>query len=160
MGLADSAALRLEALEPVVIALTERVTEEMLIALAGKNPEYRFDTTADGRLAVSPLTGFFASGGEAQFGRQIRNWNAEKRLRRVTSSSGGFTLADNARSRDRMRHSSLTSASQRGRRSGRSGLSRRSFPTLYSSCFLRRSARRTRPRNAKTMWRREAISRS
>jgi hypothetical protein len=55
------------------LALTERVTEETLIALAGKNPEYRFETTADGRLVVSPLTGFFASGGEAELGRQIGN---------------------------------------------------------------------------------------
>jgi Uma2 family endonuclease len=68
----------------------------MLITLAGKNPEYRFETTADGRLVVTPLTGFFASGGEAELSRQIGNWNAEKRRGRVTSSSGGFTLADGA----------------------------------------------------------------
>ena len=96
MAIADSAAVRPEAPEPVIIALTERVTEETLIALAGKNPEYRFETTADGRLVVSPLTGFFASGGEVELSRQIGNWNAEKRLGRVTSSSGGFTLADGA----------------------------------------------------------------
>jgi len=96
MAIADSAAVRPEAPEPVIIALTERITEETLIALASKNPEYRFETTADGRLVVSPLTGFFASGGEADLGRQIGNWNAEKRLGRVTSSSGGFTLADGA----------------------------------------------------------------
>jgi Uma2 family endonuclease len=96
MAIVDSAAVSPDAPEPVIIALTERVTEETLIVLAGKNPEYRFETTADGRLVVSPLTGFFASGGEAELGRQIGNWNAEKRLGRVTSSSGGFTLADGA----------------------------------------------------------------
>jgi hypothetical protein len=81
MAIADSAAARPEAPEPVIIALTERVTEETLIALARKNPEYRFETTADGRLVVSPLTGFFASGGEAELGRQIGNWNAGEAAR-------------------------------------------------------------------------------
>jgi Uma2 family endonuclease len=147
-----------EAPAPVIIALTERVTEKTLIALAGKNPEYRFETTADGRLVVSPLTGFFASGGEAELGRQIGNWNAEKRLGRVTSSSGGFTLADGAIKGPDAAFVSLeriaTLSPKRKKRSFE-----KIAPTLYSSCFLRRTACRTRSQNAKSMWRRGAMSR-
>jgi Uma2 family endonuclease len=87
---------RPEEAEPVIIALPERVTEETLVALGAKNPEYRFETTADGRLVVSPLTGTAASLSEAELGRQIANWNAEHRLGFVTSSSGGVTLSDGA----------------------------------------------------------------
>jgi Uma2 family endonuclease len=87
---------RPEEAEPVIIALTERVTEETLVTLGAKNPEYRFESTADGRLVVSPLTGTAASLGETELVRQIANWNAEHRLGFVTSSSGGVTLSDGA----------------------------------------------------------------
>src|SRR5664279_3717212 len=96
MAIADSAAVRPEAPEPVIIALTERVTEETLIVLAGKNPEYRFETTADGRLVVSPGTSFFASGGEAQLTYQIVAWNEKHKLGFVSSTSGSLKIPNNA----------------------------------------------------------------
>ena len=89
-------AVRAEEADPVIIALPEPITEETLIALGAKNPEYRFETTADGRLVVSPLIGTAASLGEGELVRQIANWNAEHRLGFVTSSNGGVTLADGA----------------------------------------------------------------
>src|SRR5450631_3708370 len=73
-----------EEIRPVVLALQERVTEELLVAVARDNPEYRFETTADGRLVVSPLTGTFASFGEGELFAQI------------APPSGGITLADGA----------------------------------------------------------------
>ena len=78
MAIADSAAVRPEAPEPVIIALTERVTEETLIALAGKNPEYRFETTADGRLVASPLGGLgrMLSGSDLRRSRYLRRARA------------------------------------------------------------------------------------
>jgi Uma2 family endonuclease len=81
---------------PIILTLTERVTEDTLTVLARSNPEYRFETTSDGKLVVSLLTGTFASAGEAELVRQLGNWNAEHRLGIVTSSSGGITLADGA----------------------------------------------------------------
>jgi Uma2 family endonuclease len=95
MAIADPA-VPLEETGPVILALPERVTEELLIALGRENPGYRFETTADGRLVVSPLTGTFASGGEAELILQIGIWNKKHRLGRVTPSSGGITLADGA----------------------------------------------------------------
>ena len=85
-----------EEIRPVVLALQERVTEELLIAVARDNPEYRFETTADGRLVVSPLTGTFASFGEGELFAQIALWNKTHGLGRVLPSSGGITLADGA----------------------------------------------------------------
>ncbi len=85
-----------EALEPVILTLPERVTEEMLIAIARKNPQYRFETMSDGRLVVSPLTGTFASFGEAELVSQLVSWNKQRRLGRVASSTGGITLKDGA----------------------------------------------------------------
>lgn len=82
--------------EPLILRLLEPVTEAMLIALGRSNPEYRFESTADGRLVVSLLTGTFASGGEAELLAQIVLWNRKRGLGRVTSSSGGITLADGA----------------------------------------------------------------
>jgi Uma2 family endonuclease len=88
--------VRPEETGPVILALPERVTEELLVALGSENPEYRFETTADGRLVVSPLTGTFASGGEIELAGQIWAWNKKHRLGRVTPASGGITLADGA----------------------------------------------------------------
>lgn len=68
----------------------------MLVALARKNPKYRFETMADGRLVVSPLIDTFAWFGEGDLVRQLANWNVEVRLGRVSSSSGGITLANGA----------------------------------------------------------------
>jgi Uma2 family endonuclease len=95
MAIADPT-VRPEETGPVILSLPERVTEEMLIALARNNPEYRFETTADGRLVVSPLTGTYASGGEAELVRQLGNWNVAHKSGVVTSSSGGITLSDGA----------------------------------------------------------------
>lgn len=81
---------------PMILRLHEPVTEPMLLALGRSNPEYRFESTADGRLVVSLLTGTFASGGEAELLAQIVLWNRERGFGRVTSSSGGITLADGA----------------------------------------------------------------
>lgn len=80
----------------VIIALTARVTEETLIELGTKNPDYRFETMADGRLVVSPLTGTEASLGEGELYFQVERWNKQHRLGFVTPSSGGITLADGA----------------------------------------------------------------
>src|SRR5450631_4302818 len=98
MAIADTAAVQFEEIEPLIIALPERVTEDFLIAL-GQQPEneqYRFETTADGRLVVTPLTGFFASGGEGELFGQIWAWNREHLLGHVTPSTGGITLANTA----------------------------------------------------------------
>jgi Uma2 family endonuclease len=81
---------------PVLLALPQRADEAMLLALARENPEYRFETMVDGRLVVSPLTGTFASMGEAELVAQLGAWNKHRRLGRVLSSSGGITLADGA----------------------------------------------------------------
>lgn len=81
---------------PVVLVLPRRVTEDMLLAVTRNNPEYRFETTADGRLVVSPLTGTFASFGEGELVAQISAWNTQRGLGRVLPSSGGITLADGA----------------------------------------------------------------
>jgi Uma2 family endonuclease len=82
--------------DPVILRLPDPVTEAMLIAFGRSNPEYRFESTSDGRLVVSLLTGTFASGGEAELLAQIVSWNRECGLGRVTSSSGGITLSDGA----------------------------------------------------------------
>jgi Uma2 family endonuclease len=96
MAIANPAAAEAAAQYPITLALAEPVTEAMLLVIGAKNPEYQFETTADGRLLVKPLTGFFASGGEAELIRQVANWNAEHRFGHVTSSSGGITRADGA----------------------------------------------------------------
>ncbi len=62
---------------PIILALPGRVSEEMLLAIGAKNAEFQFETTADGRLVVKPLTGFFASGAEGELFRQVANWNRE-----------------------------------------------------------------------------------
>jgi hypothetical protein len=41
---------------PIVLALPKRISETLRLALALNNPEYRFETTADGKLAVSRRT--------------------------------------------------------------------------------------------------------
>ncbi len=95
MVLADVSVFPEEA-GPVIIALPKRVTEDTLIALGAKNPEYRFESTSDGRLVVSPLTGTEASLGEGELYFQVQTWNRQHRLGFVTPSSGGIALADGA----------------------------------------------------------------
>lgn len=81
---------------PFVLKLPQPVDESQLIAIAQENPGYRFETTADGRLVVSFLTGTFANGGEVELIRQLGNWNVARQGGRILSSSGGFTLANGA----------------------------------------------------------------
>jgi Uma2 family endonuclease len=85
-----------EEIGQVVLALPKRVTEDFLVAVSRNNPEYRFETTADGRLVISPLTGTFASFGEGELFAQIVVWNKKHRLGRVLPPSGGITLVDGA----------------------------------------------------------------
>jgi Uma2 family endonuclease len=88
--------VRPEGAGTVIIALAARVTEETLIELSTKNPDYRFETMADGQLVVIPLTGTESSLGEGELHFQVHRWNQEHRLGFVTPSSGGITLADGA----------------------------------------------------------------
>jgi len=82
--------------QPVILAFPSPITEDVLLALGHDNPEYRFETTAEGYLVVTPLTGTFASGGEAELTYQLVAWNKRYKLGRVTPSTGGVTLADDA----------------------------------------------------------------
>jgi Uma2 family endonuclease len=81
---------------PVIIDPTVPVTDELIAALGVRNPDYRFETTADRRLIITPGTGFFPSGGEAELVYQVVGWNHERGLGHVSSSSGYFTQFDNA----------------------------------------------------------------
>jgi Uma2 family endonuclease len=81
---------------PVVLKLLQPVTETMLLELSARNPEYRFETMADGRLVVSFLTGMFAARGEAELIGQLFVWNKQLGLGSIISSNGGVTLADGA----------------------------------------------------------------
>lgn len=74
---------------PIVIDLPVPVTDELIAELGYRNPQYRFESSADGRLIVTPGTGFFASGGEAELIRQVGNWSKQLGLGHV-SSSGYF----------------------------------------------------------------------
>jgi Uma2 family endonuclease len=92
MPLADAARYE-DPPAPVILAFPKPVTEPALLALAREN---RFETTVDGRLVISPLTGTFASMGEAELIAQLAAWNKRHQLGRVLSSNGGLTLADGA----------------------------------------------------------------
>ena len=81
---------------PVIIDPTVPVTDELIADLGVRNPDYRFETTADRRLVITPGTGFFPSGGEAELVYQVVRWNHEHGLGHVSSSSGYFTQLDNA----------------------------------------------------------------
>ena len=72
------------------------VTEEVVIALARANPQHKIETTADGKIIMTPPTGTHSNFGELELARQVANWNAVHKLGRVTSSSGGITLPDGA----------------------------------------------------------------
>jgi len=89
-------AIAYEPASPVILSLGARVTEEELIDFARNNPEYRFETTADGRLVVSPLTGTFASFGEGELFFQLELWNKSHKLGFVLPATGGITLANGA----------------------------------------------------------------
>jgi Uma2 family endonuclease len=79
-----------ETVLPVVIDLPVTLTDEFIAALCARNPQYRFETDADGRLVMTPGTGFLASGGEAELIRQVGNWNTTYDFGFATSSSGYF----------------------------------------------------------------------
>jgi Uma2 family endonuclease len=96
MAIANPAASEAAVEYPVTLALPEPVTEAMLLVIGARNPEYQFETTADGRLVVKPLTGFFASGGEVELAGQVWAWNKEHRLGHVTPPTGGITLSNSA----------------------------------------------------------------
>ncbi len=81
---------------PVIIDPTVPVTDELIAELGARNPDYRFETTADRRLIITPGTGFFSSGGEAELVYQVVGWNHEHGLGHVSSSSGYLTQLDNA----------------------------------------------------------------
>jgi len=85
-----------ETILPVVLDMPVPLTDDLIASLGSLNPQYRFETTADGRLILTPGTGFFASGGEAELIRQVGNWNKEHGLGHVSSSSGYFKQLDAA----------------------------------------------------------------
>ena len=43
-------------IQPVILAFPSPITEDVLRALGHDNPAYRFETTAEGDLVVTPLT--------------------------------------------------------------------------------------------------------
>jgi hypothetical protein len=55
-----------ESRPPVIIDLSVPITDELLAAICARNPDYRFETTTDRRLIITPGTGIFPSGGEAE----------------------------------------------------------------------------------------------
>jgi Uma2 family endonuclease len=81
---------------PIVLDLPVALTDEFIADLCARNPQYRFETDADGRLVMTPGTGFLASGGEAELVRQVGNWNVTYDLGFVTSSSGYFRQINDA----------------------------------------------------------------
>lgn len=86
-----------ETIPPVIIDPTTPVTDELIAQLSAKNPGYRFESTADRRLIITPGTGFLASGGEAELNYQVVKWNHENGdPGHVSSSSGYFTQLDDA----------------------------------------------------------------
>lgn len=86
----------LETVLPAVVDLPDTLTDEFIAALSARNPQYRFETDADGRLVMTPGTGFLASGGEAELIRQVGNWDTTCDFGFATSSSGYFRqLHDN-----------------------------------------------------------------
>jgi Uma2 family endonuclease len=82
--------------QPVIIDPAVPVTDELIADLATRNPNYRFESTADRRLIITPGTGFFPSGGDAELIYQVVGWNHQHGLGHVSSSSGYFTQLDNA----------------------------------------------------------------
>jgi Uma2 family endonuclease len=81
---------------PIVLDWPVPLSDEFIAHLCARNPHYRFETDADGRLVMSPGTGFLASGGEAELVRQVGNWNAIYDHGFVTSSSGYFRQLNDA----------------------------------------------------------------
>jgi Uma2 family endonuclease len=81
---------------PIILDVPVPLTDEFIAHLSARNPQYRFETDADGRLVMTPGTGFLASGGEAELVRQVGNWNATCDFGFVTSSSGYFRQMNDA----------------------------------------------------------------
>ncbi len=77
----------------VVIDLLRVVTDEELLELSERNPGYRFERTADGRLVVSP-TGMESGRRSGEVFGQLREWNSRTRAGAVFDSSTGFRLPD------------------------------------------------------------------
>ena len=82
----------LDTVLPLMLDIPTPLTDDFIAALGSRNPQYRFETTADGKLIVTPGTGFFASVGEAELIRQVTTWNFAHKLGCVSSSSGYFRL--------------------------------------------------------------------
>ncbi len=70
------------------------LTEEMLLALSRDNPGYRFERSADGKLIVSPPTGFFSSAGEGELFYQVKHWADSAGAGEAYPATAGVTLPD------------------------------------------------------------------
>ncbi len=77
----------------MVIDLLRVVTDEELLELSERNPGYRFERTAGGRLVVSP-TGMESGRRSGEVFGQLRERNSRTRAGAVFDSSTGFRLPD------------------------------------------------------------------
>jgi Uma2 family endonuclease len=77
----------------VRLDLIRPVTDEELLQLSRRNPGYRFERSAEGRLIVTPAGG--ESGRRSlEVAGQLRDWNRSAQLGIVFDSSTGFRLPD------------------------------------------------------------------
>jgi len=77
----------------ITLTLTHRVTDEELLELSERNPEYQFERTARGELIVTPTSG--QSGHrEARLIRQLDMWADGEGHGLVLNATTGFKLPD------------------------------------------------------------------
>lgn len=77
-------------------ALTEKISDRDLQQLSAENPDYRFETDAEGKLIVMSPTGSQSGKKNADLIYQVQSWNRQYRLGEVFDSSAGFKLSNGA----------------------------------------------------------------
>lgn len=77
----------------ITLNLTHPLTDEEFLQLSERNPGYRFERTAEGRLVVTP-TGGNSGRRSLKVAYQLERWNEPIGLGVVFDSSTGFRLPD------------------------------------------------------------------
>ncbi len=107
----------------IQLDLLTEATDDALLRLSQRNPGYRFERTAEGRVLVSP-TGGESGRRSGEVFAQLHQWNGRAARGVVFDSSTGFNLPDGScRSPD-------AAWVQRARWEALSGAERRRFPPL------------------------------